>query len=106
MNTTIENPMTRVKVNNEIDLCEVQSEEIRHKIEIALQGARVSYFLRWQEPGFFARIFARKKTKIIFCINEAQLEDAGIALEKLSLGEQDYSMLNRKSKNVYYYAKK
>ena len=106
MNTTIENPMTRVKVNNEIDLCEVQSEDIRHKIEIALQGARVSYFLRWQEPGIFAKIFAGKKTKIIFCINEAQLEEAGIALEKLTLQEQDYTMLKRKSRNVYYYAKK
>ena len=45
----IENEMTKVKVNNEIDLCEVSNEKIRRKIEAALQYARVSYFLRWQE---------------------------------------------------------
>lgn len=40
----IENEMTKVKVNNEIDLCEVSSEKVRRKIEAALQYARVSYF--------------------------------------------------------------
>ncbi len=44
--TDIDNMMTRVKVNNEIDLCEIvpkklkQAEEIRHRIEAALQYAR------------------------------------------------------------------
>mgnify|MGYP003300243636 CR=1 FL=1 len=60
----IENEMTKVKVNNEIDLCEVSSEKVRRKIEAALQYARVSYFLRWQEPGFFARLFLHERTKL------------------------------------------
>ena len=89
----IDNMMTRVKVNNEIDLCEIiapkarKVEEIRHRIEAALQYARVSYFLRWQEPNFFARVFMREHPKLIF--------------EELQLTEQDVRMLGNKSKNKY-----
>ena len=97
----IENMMTKVKVNNEIDLCEVASEKVRRKVEAALQYARVSYFLRWQEPGFFARVFLHERTRLIFCINAAQVEDAMKVFEELNLSEKEVRMLNQKSKNVY-----
>ncbi|MBR4208173.1 MAG: hypothetical protein K5987_06105 [Lachnospiraceae bacterium] len=106
----IDNMMTRVKVNNEIDLCEVRGGKkrnvgaVRHKIEAALQYARISYFLRWQEPGFFARIFAGERTKLIFCINSAQLEDAMKVLEGLDISADDVKLLGGKSKNKYVYA--
>ncbi len=108
--TDIDNMMTRVKVNNEIDLCEIlpkklkQAEEIRHRIEAELQRARVSYFLRWQEPGFFARLFFKERPKLVFCINSAQLDDAMEVLDELNLTDQEVRLIKEKSKNKYVYA--
>lgn len=100
----IENEMTKVKVNNEIDFCEVASEKVRKKVEVALQTARVSYFLRWQEPGFFGKHLFHEKTRLIFCINEAQKEDALAVLEELNLSEKEVKLLGGKAKNKYFYA--
>ena len=106
----IDNMMTRVKVNNEIDLCELVGgkkkniDVTRHKIEAALQYARVSYFLRWQEPGFFSRLFKGEKTRLVFCINSAQLEDAMRVFDELQLAEDEVRFLGGKSKNKYMYA--
>ena len=106
----IDNMMTRVKVNNEIDLCELVGgkkkniDVTRHKIEAALQYARVSYFLRWQEPGFFSRLFKGEKKRLVFCINSAQLEDAMKVFDELQLAEDEVRFLGGKSKNKYMYA--
>ena len=102
----IENEMTKVKVNNEIDLCEVSSEKVRRKIEAALQYARVSYFIRWQEPGFFGKVFLHEKTKLIFCVNQVQFEDALVVFDELNLSEKEVKILGIKSKNRYYYENK
>lgn len=102
----IENQMTRVKVNNEIDLCEVANEKVRRKLEGALQYARVSYFLRWQEPGFFARLFLHERTKLIFCVNAAQLEDALAVCDDLGLTDKEIRYIGEKSKNKYYFENK
>ncbi len=108
----IDNMMTRVKVNNEIDLCEIVAgknkrvADIRHRIESALQYARVSYFLRWQEPGFFKKIFTHEKAKLVFCINSAQLEDALRVIEELGLTESEVRMIGEKSKYQYLYTDK
>lgn len=105
----IENMLTRVKVNNEIDLCEVISKNekrkdvVRHKIEAALQYARISYFLRWQEPGLLHKLLFHEPTRLIFCINEAQMEDALGVLENLNLTEKDVCISGKKSKNRYVY---
>lgn len=100
----IENQMTRVKVNNEMDLCEVANEKVRRKLEAAFQYARVSYFLRWQEPGFFKKIFLHEKTRLIFCVNSAQLDDALNVIEELEFTEKEITYLGVKSKNKYFYA--
>lgn len=102
----LENEMTKVKVNNEIDLCEVSSEKVRRKIEAALQYARVSYFLRWQEPGFIAKHFMHEKTRLIFCVNAAQVDDALRVFDELALSEKDVHILGTKSKNRYVYENK
>ena len=101
----IENQMTKVKVNNEIDLCEVANEKVRRKLEGALQYARVSYFLRWQEPGFFRRSFLHERTKLIFCVNAAQLDDALRVCDELGFTEKEVRFLGEKSKNRNIYAK-
>ncbi len=107
----IDDRLKSVKVNNEIDLCEViarkqsQADQIRHKIEASMQYARVSYFLRWQEPGLFARIFKGDRTTVVFCVNSAQLEDAMQVLADLELTDQEIRLLGTKSRNRYVYAK-
>lgn len=102
----IENQMTKVLVNNEIDLCEVASEKVRRKIEGALQYARISYFLRWQEPSIFGKLFFKEKTRLIFCINEAQMDDALRVFDELNLSEKEVHILGVKSKNKYFYENK
>ena len=105
MKMQIENQMTRVTVNNEIDLCEVASEKVRRKIEAALQYARVSYFLKWQEPSFFAKHFMHERTRLIFCVNQAQVDDALKVFDELNLSEKEVRIIGVKSKNKYVYEK-
>ena len=101
----IENQMTKVKVNNEIDLCEVANEKVRRKLEGALQYARVSYFLKWQEPSFIRKTLFKDRTKLIFCVNSAQLEDALAVCDDLGFTEKEVRFIGEKSKNRNIYAK-
>ena len=68
----VENEYSKVKVNNEMDYCSVTDMDVKAALEKAFMKARVSYFLRWEKPGFFARLFSGSKTDIVFCINSAQ----------------------------------
>lgn len=108
----IENMMTHIKVNNEVDLCEIIAKNdkrrdlVRHKIEAALQYARVSYFLRWQEPGLLQRFLLKEQTRLIICVNEAQMEDALQVIEGLQLTEKDVLISGKKSNNRYVYENK
>ena len=68
---------THVKVNNEIQFCEVRDLETKGAVEKALLANRVSYYIRWDDGGFFR---ARKK-KCVFHVNSAQKETAMLALE-------------------------
>lgn len=95
----MENEYSKVKVNNEMDFCLVTDMEVKAKLEKAFMKARVSYFLRWEKPGFFARIFGGGKTKIVFCINSAQLETADEVVRELGDIENEISMLRTKSNN-------
>ena len=49
----VENEYSKVKVNNEIDFCSVTDTNVKTTLEKAFMKARVSYFLRWEKPGFF-----------------------------------------------------
>lgn len=108
----IENMMTHIKVNNEVDLCEIiagndkRRNVVRHKIEAALQYARISYFLRWQDPAFFKRLFLKEKTRLVICVNEAQMEDALQVIDGLQLTEKDVLISGKKSNNRYLYENK
>lgn len=63
---------TTVKVNNEIELCEVSDLECKQLIERELLKNRISYYLRWQK----ASIFSRRKDVCIICINDMFRESA------------------------------
>lgn len=72
---------TKVKVNNEIEFCELKDKETKEIVEKALLKARVSYYIRWKKPGFFS---GDRKERCIFHINSGQCEAAFAALENIS----------------------
>lgn len=63
---------TKVKVNNEIELCEVNSMECKQMIERELLKNRISYYIRWAKPS----LFGSKKNNCIICINDNVREEA------------------------------
>ncbi len=95
----MENEYSKVKVNNEIDFCSVSDTDVKTAIEKVFMKARVSYFLRWEKPGLFSKIFGGGKPDIVFCINSAQLEIAEEALGGLGEIESSIKMLRTKSNN-------
>lgn len=95
----MENEYSKVKVNNEIDFCSVTDSDIKAAIEKGLMKARVSYFLRWEKPGFFSKFFGGNKTRIVFCINAAQAEIAESVLKELTEYESGIKMLKTRSNN-------
>jgi len=95
----VENEYSKVKVNNEIDYCSVTDTELKTALEKAFMKARVSYFLRWEKPGFFAKLFKSAKTSIVFCINSAQTETAQEVLNSLGDKQAEVKMIGTKSNN-------
>lgn len=63
---------TTLKVNNEIELCEISDLECKQLIEKQLLKERISYYIRWAKPS----LFSRKKNTCIICVNENVREDA------------------------------
>lgn len=61
-----------VKVNNEIELCEVANPECKKEIERALLKNRISYYIRWPK----STLLGRKKEHCIICINDNYREEA------------------------------
>jgi hypothetical protein len=96
----LENEYSKVKVNNEIDLCSVTEPDTKSILEKAFLKARVSYFLRWEKPGIFEKLFKNGKTRIVFCINSAQLTTAEEVLAELSDASDNIKILKTKSHNT------
>lgn len=63
---------TAVKVNNEIELCEVSDLECKKMIERELLKNRISYYIRWSKSSFFHR----KKDLCIICVNDNAKDEA------------------------------
>ena len=63
---------TTLKVNNEIELCEVIDLECKKLIERQLLKNRISYYIRWPKSSFFSR----KKDSCIICINDNVRDEA------------------------------
>lgn len=57
---------TPLKVNNEIELCEIRNDSCKKLIEKAMLKNRISYFIKWTRSGFF---FSRHE-RCIICVNE------------------------------------
>lgn len=69
---TMQTVYTSLKVNNEIEICEIETEECRRLIEKALLKNRISYYIRWPKRS----IFRRNKELCIICVNETAREMA------------------------------
>jgi hypothetical protein len=95
----LENEYSKVKINNEIDFCSVTEPEAKVVLEKAFMKARVSYFLRWEKPGLFEKIFKNGKTRIVFCINSAQINTADEVIADLGDIDGGVKMLRTKSNN-------
>ena len=95
----VENEYSKVKVNNELDFCSVTDQNVKTVLEKAFMKARVSYFLRWDKPGFFAKIFKGESQSIVFCINSAQVETAEEVIKELADVESAIKMIRTMSNN-------
>lgn len=95
----MEQPLyTSVKVNNEIELCEVSNPDCKHLIEKALLSQRISYFIRWPKSS----IFRRNRNTCIICVNDSSREAAEDVVRSIC-DEMGYSVkfLMQKSHNLY-----
>ncbi len=75
----MESKFSKVKVNNEVELCKVTDEKVKGLVEKALLSERISYFIKWEKGGFFSD----RQPSFIFCINEWQVEAAENAITAL-----------------------
>lgn len=89
---------TTVKVNNEIELCEVNDPECKQIIERELLKKRISYYIRWQKTSFFNR----SKESCIICIND-NFRDEAESIVRNICDESGYAVkfLLKKSPNNY-----
>lgn len=89
---------TALKVNNEIEFCEVENPDCKREIERGLLENRISYYIRWPKPSFFNR----RKDCCIICINDSSRDTAEMIVR--SICEQhgyDVRFLMRRSPNHY-----
>lgn len=95
----MEQPLyTAVKVNNEIELCEISDEDCKRLIERALLRERISYYIRWVKPS----LFRRDKNTCIICVNDNSKETAENMVRSIC-DEKGYHVkfLMKKSQNEY-----
>ena len=90
---------TTIKVNNEIELCEVSDAECKRLIERQLLKNRISFYIRWPKSSFFSR---RKDTCII-CVNDNTRDEAESIVRSVC-DETGYTVkfVLRKSPNNFF----
>ena len=89
---------TTLKVNNEIELCEVSDPDCKQLIERALLKNRISYYIRWPKSSFFNR----KKDSCIICIND-NVRDTAEEIVRWICDESGYNVrfILKRSSNTY-----
>ena len=89
---------TKLKVHNEIELCETSDMEVKQQIERVLLSNRISYCLKWYKTGIF-----RRYNVCVFCVNSNSTEVAEELI--LSIGEEAEDrirFLKRKVEERYF----
>ena len=89
---------TALKVNNEIELCEVSDPDCKKMIERELLKNRISYYIRWPKTS----LFGRKKDSCIICINDSARDQAENLVRSIC-DESGYNVrfILKKSQNDY-----
>lgn len=96
----METAYQKVKVHNELEWCQVNDIETKERIEKLLLKHRVSYYVKWEKPGFFSR---DKFGTCVFCVNQLQKEAADNAIESLVEEDKDkIKFINRKFDKTFY----
>lgn len=62
---------TKLKVNNEIELCETSDMGVKQQIEKALLQKRISYYMKWRKQGVL-----HKKEICTICVNDSVRDEA------------------------------
>lgn len=90
---------TALKINNEIELCEVSDPECKKLIERELLNHRISYYIQWQKSSFFDR----KKSSCVICINE-NFKDQAETIIRGICDESGYNVkfIMKKYQNNYF----
>lgn len=89
---------TALKVNNEIELCEVSDPDCKKLIEHELLKHRISYYIRWQKNS----VFSRRKESCIICVNDNSRDQAENVVRAIC-DESGYNVrfILKKSQNNY-----
>ncbi len=89
---------TTVKLNNEIELCEVNNPDCKKEIERQLLKNRISYYIRWPKTSFLSH----KKDCCIICVNDNS-RDAAEEVVRTVCEDNGYAVkfLLRPSTNKY-----
>ena len=75
----VESKYTRVRVNNEIELCEIYEREVKDKIEKAFVKNGVSFFVKWKRE----RNSQGEDGRYIICVNQLQKQRAEAAIHEI-----------------------
>ncbi len=62
---------TKLKVNNEIELCETSDMGVKQQIEKVLLQKRISYYMKWRKQGLL-----RKREVCTICVNDSVRDEA------------------------------
>ena len=89
---------TALKVNNEIEFCEVENLDCKREIERGLLENRISYYIRWLKPS----LFSRKKDCCIICINDSARDAAEMIVRSIcEHNGYEVKFLMKRSPNHY-----
>lgn len=69
---------SNLKVNNEIELCEIIDMDCKKIVEKELLQNRISYFLRWQKRGFLGR-----RETCIICVHDDVKDEAADIIQNI-----------------------
>lgn len=90
---------TKLKVNNEIELCETMDMELKQEIERILLRNRISYYIKWYRQG----LFKRNKNACVFCVNDSVKDEAEQLIRSLEKDiDSKVKFLMRKSEESYF----
>ena len=90
---------TKVKVHNEVELCETADMDVKSQIEKTLLENRISYYIKWYKQGFFWN----SKNVCVFCVNENSRDEAEELINELVKKYEDkIRFLMSKSKDCFF----